>query len=174
MTTTQEMVLIGLIVKDLSDSGSWCGETHIQKTAYIAKHVLDVPMESEFVLYKHGPYSFDLNKSLAHMKARGVLSLKANPGYGPSYSLNLAYWESLFKIVNISIEKFSDVINKACVALAKKNVGELERIATAFFVIKNYSDLNIDQMANKINELKPHLSVELSRSSLNEAKEIFV
>ena len=35
MTTTQEMVLIGLIVKDLADNGSWCGETHIQKTAYI-------------------------------------------------------------------------------------------------------------------------------------------
>jgi uncharacterized protein YwgA len=173
MTTTQEMVLIGLIVKDLTENGSWCGETHIQKTAYIAKHVLNVPIESEFVLYKHGPYSFDLNKSLAHMKGRGILSLKANPGYGPSYSLNSAYWESLFKVVKVSMNDISDSVNRACVALAKKNVGDLERIATAFFVLQNYSNLSIDQMSKKINELKPHLSIELSRLSLQEAKKIF-
>jgi hypothetical protein len=61
MTISADYALVGAIIKELADAGSWCGETHIQKTAYVAKELLGVPIAASFILYKHGPYSFDLS-----------------------------------------------------------------------------------------------------------------
>lgn len=67
MTTSKDMILLGGIASLLKKHGSWTGETHLQKTAYVTKAVLGIPLSASFILYKHGPYSFDLNKSIAHM-----------------------------------------------------------------------------------------------------------
>jgi uncharacterized protein YwgA len=75
MTRIKEFVLVGGIVRSLNAVGSWCGETHIQKTSYIAKHVKGVPLESDFTLYKHGPFSFDLNAVLNEMRSQNLLSV---------------------------------------------------------------------------------------------------
>jgi uncharacterized protein YwgA len=95
MTTTKEYILIGGIVCSLNQNKSWSGETHIQKTAFIAKHVLLVPFESEFVLYKHGPYSFDLSSSLMKMRTQHMLEAIPQGQYGSSYELNSVLWSAL-------------------------------------------------------------------------------
>ena len=64
---TQKALLAELIEK-LQENGSWCGETHVQKCAYFLEDLLGVPVGCEFVLYKHGPYSFDLHDALIEMK----------------------------------------------------------------------------------------------------------
>jgi uncharacterized protein YwgA len=168
VTTSREMILIGGIVNQLTKRGSWCGETHIQKTAYIAKVLKSLPLQSEFILYKHGPYSFDLNKSLTHMLARGVLSLERQGQYGPSYHLNEAMWTALDRASSNIFSNVSSAVDAICEKLAKKNVVELERISTAVFVNFNFPELDRSEKINKFVELKPHVQRELAQAAFDE------
>src|SRR4051794_26143774 len=69
----------------MSKRGSWCGETHVQKTTFLLQQLLSVDIGFEFVLYKHGPFSFDLRDALSEMVADNLLeSVVRQPGYGPS------------------------------------------------------------------------------------------
>ena len=79
----QEAVVVGL-AKRLADRGSWTGETHLQKAAYLLSELRGVEFDFDFILYKHGPFSFELRDELAAMQAEGLLhSYSPNPRYGP-------------------------------------------------------------------------------------------
>jgi len=65
-----EISLLVSLVEKMKNGGSWCGETHVQKCVYFLQQLLKVPMEFNCIMYKHGPYSFDLNDELAFL--RGV------------------------------------------------------------------------------------------------------
>ena len=172
MTTSREMVLIGGVAKALKDRGSWTGETHIQKTAYVAKVKRNVPFESEFVLYKHGPLSFDMSKSIVHMLSRGLLSTESNPGYGPSFEVAEPLWRALNNRLDNYYSNFGESIASISDFLAKKNVGELERIATAVYVASNFPALSVEEQARTITKLKPHIPQESALRALGEAESI--
>jgi uncharacterized protein YwgA len=170
MTKTSEMILIGGIAKALRDRGSWTGETHIQKASYIAKVVREVPFESDFVLYKHGPFSFDLSKSISHMVGRSFLYLEVNPGYGPSYRLSEQLWKALDNSLQQYYKTYESSILSICTILAKKNVAELERIATAVYVSSNHPLFDSEENASMIMRLKPHITRELALEAVCEAR----
>jgi len=79
----QDAVLLSLI-NEMKAKGSWCGETHIQKAAYFLQALMQVPMSFEFILYKHGPYSFDLSDEVTALRADRLLEYKTRLPYGPS------------------------------------------------------------------------------------------
>jgi len=172
MTTTREMVLVGGVAAALRERGSWTGETHVQKAAFVAKVLKHVPFESEFVLYKHGPFSFDLNKSLVHMRARGILSLTQNPGYGPSFEVNRPLWNALNQAAGNVFRQYSEGIDVICDTLATKNVAELERIATAIFLSVSHSDWSREELAEELVRVKPHIPPELARHAFDEAAQL--
>lgn len=169
MTSFSEIVLTGRIVERLNSMGSWCGETHIQKSAYIAKIVEQVPLESEFILYKHGPYSFDLSATLLDMRAQNIVVATPQGGYGSSYSLNNGLWSAITRASGGSYDRYMESINFVCSQFAKRKVSELERVATAVFVRVNYSNLSPDEMRSKLMELKPHIGRTESALAFQEA-----
>ena len=60
------------------------GGTHIQKAAYLLQELLGVPSGFKFVLYKHGPFSFELRDSLNRLEAWGGIQTEEQPyPYGP-------------------------------------------------------------------------------------------
>lgn len=172
MTTSIEMILIGGVVKILRDRHSWTGETHIQKSAYIAKVLKKVPFESEFVLYKHGPYSFDMNKSLSHMRGRGLLITTANPGYGPTYKINEPLWQALNKASGDVFSRFEESLIDVCRNLANKNVSSLERVATAVFLRSENPDKDDEFLAREMVSIKPHILIESARVAFIEADKL--
>ena len=38
--------------EELRNSGSWAGETHMQKATFFLQELMSVPMEFDFVLYQ--------------------------------------------------------------------------------------------------------------------------
>jgi uncharacterized protein YwgA len=73
------------VIKRLRAKGSWCGETHLQKALFILQDATKSSFSYKFIMYKHGPYSFDLKNELAAMKASNVIEFKFPiDGYGPS------------------------------------------------------------------------------------------
>ena len=64
----QQAIVVETIAR-LRSHGSWAGETHVQKSLFFLKNLLRVPLNYNFVLYKHGPYSFDLHHDVGKMRA---------------------------------------------------------------------------------------------------------
>jgi len=157
----RDAILIRLI-EALRKEGSWCGETHVQKATYFLQAMVDVPMGFEFILYKHGPFSFDLRDELAAMRADGLIALSVqNPSYGPSIVPDEATATALKNRYPKTLGQHEGSIAFVVKRLRDKPVVDLERLATAYFVsreIERSGDAHA--RAKRVNELKPHISVE--------------
>ena len=82
MTDLNQANLILNLAVALRNNGSWAGETHIQKGSYFLDTLLNVPTGLNFILYKHGPFSFDLRELLTDMEAQGFIKWNSLPPYG--------------------------------------------------------------------------------------------
>ncbi len=160
MKRLNKAAIITQLTTKLRDSGSWCGETHIQKAMYLLQDLLNVPTEFTFVLYMHGPFSFDLRDELTSLRADGLLELKAQPTpYGPRFAPTQLS-ERLQEKFPKTLAKYGKAIKFVAKALGDKRVDELERIATALYVTKRRkSDGSVQSRAECLHRLKPHVSV---------------
>ncbi len=179
MQRLKRSAIVLSLIERLREKGGWCGETHIQKTTYFLQELLNVPLEFKFILYKHGPYSFDLSDELMAMRADMLIQLKSQQPYGPSIVPGPTS-EQLKRLFPKTLKKYESEVCFVASQLANYGVADLERIATAFF-IANESDMSIttQQMATKINKIKPHISTEQALKALEtesklttEAKEL--
>ena len=154
------VVLLGLI-EELRDNLSWCGETHIQKATYFLQEMMQVSLGFDFILYKHGPFSFDLADEITAMRADNLLKLQPQPyPYGPSILPGEAS-ESLIKRFPKTLKKYSHHTALVAEKLGGKKVNELEKLATALYVtFENESSGDVQSRAQRIHALKPHVSIE--------------
>lgn len=156
----RDAVIISLI-EHLGKKGSWCGETHIQKATYFLQKLFGVPLEFEFILYKHGPFSFDLSDELTAMQADMLIRMHLQPRpYGPSLVLTDG-GEMIKNNYPVTIKKFDPEIRFVSEKFKKKGVAELERLSTALFVTHEIDpDGSVDSRAKSITELKPHVKID--------------
>jgi hypothetical protein len=161
MERLERTALLFELTKKLHEKGSWCGETHLQKAAYWAEESLSLPLGFQFILYKHGPFSFDLRDELTSMRADGLLELSPNAQpYGPTLKPS-AQGEALVKRYGRLIAQFSDKISAVADQLADKNVSELERLATALYVTKREMPRESqEKRAERIRQIKPHIPTD--------------
>src|SRR3989304_6206965 len=84
MNRAKKAMLLTSLTQKLWAHGSWCGETHLQKAVYFLEDLLEVPLEFDFILYRHGPFSFDLRDEITSLRADELLRLvPQEPPYGP-------------------------------------------------------------------------------------------
>lgn len=76
MNRMKRSALLTKLVQRLRDEGSWGGETHVQKVTYFLQELMEVPLDFDFILYKHGPYSFDLHDEIAALRGDGLLTFE--------------------------------------------------------------------------------------------------
>jgi uncharacterized protein YwgA len=172
MTETQKDVVLLSLIDCLDKHHSWCGETHVQKGTYFFQELMGVPLAFEFILYKHGPYSFDLKDEITSLMADMLLSVKPRQPYGPSIILG-ENSHSLLERFPKTRERFRTQAEFVASHLASKRVTELERLATALFVSRNdLHDGSDEERAERINELKPHVSIEEAYDAVKEVDRI--
>lgn len=161
----REAILLSLIEK-LKDCGSWCGETHIQKATYFLQELLNVPLGLDFILYKHGPFSFDLKDELNIMQSDMILKSVPQDPYGSS----LYPGETSNQIKEsypALIRQYEDLISFIAQKLNNKGVAELEKLATALYVTKNEeSDESVEKRSEIIISIKPHVSIEDAKEAV--------
>ncbi len=160
-------VLVCHLVQSMHTYGSWVGETHIQKCSMFLQKLLGVPIDYRFVLYKHGPYSFDLRADLAEMRVRYLLDVKPHPRYAPSYVLGVRGERSV-ELKN----EFEKEIRFVSEEVSTKNVAELERIATVYFIHEAHPELAENEVANLVCELKPHIQPSDANLAFEEVRRI--
>lgn len=175
MNTPERIVLVAALAEQLRKRGSWCGETHLQKSLFLLQEMLKVPLEFEFVLYKHGPYSFDLRDHLTMMRADGYLDVEPQPfPYGPRLSPSNISSE-LRKRFPQTEQRYSKQIEFVASAVGTSGVAELERLATALYVTAKHSGpKGSDGREKDLRALKPHVSLEEARGAVRRIDELIV
>lgn len=172
MNRLKQVVILASLIKKLREHGSWCGETHVQKAGYILQEVLGVPTCFEYILYKHGPFSFDMRDKLTAMRADGLLAIEPVPPYGPRLKVT-PLMESLWERFPKTLGKYRQKIDFVAEQLGEKGVQELEQLATAIYVtLKDSNGVAAKERARELNRLKPHIEIEEALQAVNEADRI--
>ena len=173
MRRLQRAAVLFQLVKKLDAEGSWCGETHIQKATYFLQHLLKVPLEFRYMLYKHGPFSFELTDEIAAMRADNFLRYVPRPApYGPSIAPaeGSAFLE---KRLPKTCARYGDQVDFVARTFDRKGVAELERIATALYVtLEAMPGGDAGGRCARIRQLKPHISEEEARAAVQEVDKI--
>jgi hypothetical protein len=133
--------------------------------------VLQVPLDFEFILYKHGPFSFDLRNEIGSLRAEGffeweVKSQRYGPGLKPGPMSEL-----LSRQFGGTVDAFSPRIEFVATQLGNRNVAELERLATAIYVTMDERTPR-ESRATRINELKAHISLSEAEQAVSEADQV--
>ena len=172
LTDIRLKAVVASLVENMEDRDGWCGETHIQKTAFFLKRLMGVPLDYDFVIYKHGPYSFDLHADLMAMKANRFLKTESRlPYYGPSFRQG--------ELSDVLIDRFPRTLRQlerqiAFVAeeLSGKNVRELERLGTALFITSREPGASVEKRAMLLNGRKPHIPPDVAKAAVIEVDQM--
>jgi hypothetical protein len=175
MDRLNRAAIITQFVARLRENGSWGGETHIQKGVYLLQDLLDVPLEFMFILYKHGPFSFDLRDELTSLRAAELLLLEAQaPPYGPRFAAT-ELSNRLRRMCADTLAQHDKDLEFVADVLGARSVGELERLATALYVTKQRTsrhDGSVRLRAECLNRLKPHVPIQAARSAVEEIDQL--
>jgi len=152
------------LLEAMDKRGSWCGETHLQKAAYFLQEAANVPLDLDFVLYKHGPYSFELHEALGDMRARFLVDIKPQPApYGPSLKASPSA-QIVAKASSETVSTHKTQIESVAEKLSGHGAVDLERLATALYVLRNYP--GDEDQVGLMHQLKPHITAERAAEAL--------
>jgi uncharacterized protein YwgA len=171
MDRLRRAAVLTRLMEQLRQRGSWCGETHVQKATLFLQDLMHVPLEFDFILYKHGPFSFDLRDELTSLRADELIRLEPQWGYGPRIATTdrSKYIQGLY---SKTIERYDDSISFVTQKLGSKGVADLERLATALYLTQRSAGSSIDERANKLVEIKPHIAKDEAVAALREVDQI--
>jgi hypothetical protein len=168
----QEAVLVGL-ARRLQDRGSWSGETHLQKAAYLLHELGGVPFDFDFILYKHGPFSFELRDELGSMRADRLLEREIQPPpYGPRILVTDRGRELEGRFAR-TMTRYGASLDWVAERLGDRGVVELERLATALWVTRELGEsAGVDARAARLHQVKPHVGLVAAADAVREIDEI--
>ena len=157
MNRLQRAAVLLTLLNALRQRGSWCGETHLQKSVFFLEEMCLVPLGFSYVLYRHGPYSFEFSDEITALRADLLLDIQPRPPYGPTIVLGVGA-EPLLANFATTVRTFEPFISFVADQLGSCRVVDLERLATALYVTRQFPDaVDNAQRAAKLHELKPHI-----------------
>jgi uncharacterized protein YwgA len=173
MEKLEQFAILGRLIELMREHGSWCGETHVQKCTYFLQSIRSVPTGFEFILYKHGPYSFDLSDVLGSMRANSIVSIQPRYPYGVSIHTDVLYGQ-LVRMYAATLHRYDADIRFVAEELGSKTVAELERLATALYVtnLENKDGQDVESRATELNRLKPHIPLSDARVAVKAVDEL--
>jgi hypothetical protein len=173
MRRRQREAVVAALDAKLEKNGSWCGETHIQKAMFFLQELLHVPTGFSFILYKYGPFSSDLRSELGTMRTDGFVALIPQPApYGPKLHTTDAADRQLLQRWPKTLTRYDDRMEFVAKKLGGLGVGTLERLATALWVMREMPTSSPADWAKRINEVKPHVSIEDATNAIERVRAI--
>lgn len=168
MKQRQREALIAALANELRAEGSWCGETHLQKATYVLQEMLDVPLGFQHILYKYGPFDYELRDELAIMRADGFIEMQQVQGYGPRLGVTNGANRQLLDRWPKTIKRYRARMQFVAKRFRNRGVGELERLATALWVRRERPTATLEEQARRLNSIKPHVGIDLALEALTE------
>lgn len=152
---------ISLVLKTMNgmwEKSSWCGETHVQKNIFFLQELMNVPFEWRFIIYKFGPYSFDLAYLIGEIHSYRLVELVPQWGFRPKIKVT-SYGKEFYEDINEPCYKYRKQIEFVTEELGSKNVSELERLATGLHITldEKVKDKTVENRSRRLSQLKPHI-----------------
>ena len=172
MGRLKRAALLTRLMERLRERDSWCGETHVQKAVFLVQELMKVPLELKFILYKHGPYSFDLRDELTGLRADGLLRLDPQWPWGPHFvpTEHSAYIQGLYPH---TLQRYEESLTFVASALGDKDVDALERLATAFYALRRPDTGDtVEHKVAWIRKRKPHIPIDIATTAFEEARQL--
>jgi hypothetical protein len=159
MNRLAQEALIARLARTLREQDSWTGETHLQKATYLLRELAGVPFDFDFILYKHGPFSFELRDELGDMQAdRYLLREPQVPPYGPRFGVT-ERGQRLESRFRRTMERYGPRVDWIAKRLQGRDVAALERLATALWVTNHLPEASaVEDRAAKLQEIKRHVA----------------
>lgn len=158
MNDLQKSAVIATLVKAYREKNLFCGETHVQKSVFLMQELLNVPLGFDFLLYKYGPFSFDLQQHLATMRADDMLSVRPLE-YAATFEPG-DQTRFLEKNLPNTIARYRSEVNFAVERLGGLTVKQLEPLSTALYFTRLHPKEDVSERAARIREVKPHIPRE--------------
>lgn len=172
MKRLQRAAVLAQLADKLAEQGSWCGETHMQKAVYLLQELADAKLGYDFILYKHGPFSFELRDDITGLCADGLFELRSREPYGPTF-VTTPVAQQLRDNFKVTIAQFSKQVGTVAEVIGDKGVVELERIATALFVtLEDTSRSGVEDRADRLTELKPHVKRQEAKEAVEKIDDL--
>lgn len=173
MNRLQKVAIILDLAHELKRKGSWCGELHLQKAVYFLQELVNIPTLYEFILYKYGPFSFELRDELTSMRADGLIKLQLQPSpYGPSLVIT-EHGEKLKNRFPLTINRYNKKIKFVAKIIGNKDADALEQLSTAFYVTREkLIRKDVNKRAHCIRKLKPQISQDDATNAIRNIDDI--
>lgn len=167
----EELAIIVDLVRRMRSKKGWAGETHIQKGVHCLTRLTNVPLTFEFVLYKHGPYSFELHDELVRLLGDQRLLLEPRPPYGPSFGTT-RLGEQLRRTHLTRLNQLESELGFVATEIGPLDIGTLERVATALEVSHRNPKSSVNDRSAQLHELKPHIPLDLAVQSVTQVDKL--
>lgn len=172
MNNLEREALLVHLAGRLREAGSWGGETHLQKAAYFLQDLAEVPLGYDFMLYKHGPFDFELRGEIRELIAYQMLDVETQPPpYGPRLRPTAA-GDSLAAKYRRASEQHADAIGFVMNVVADSGASRLEKLGTALWYTVRANGDTLEQKAEKIHGRKPHISLDEAEAALREVEQL--
>ena len=167
MDRLRRAALLTRLIEKLRERDNWCGETHIQKATFFAQELMRVPLGFEFILYKHGAFSFDLRDDLSGMRADGLIEFelrRPGPRIVPTQRK-----DHIQRCYQKTLNTYEERMRLVADWLGTKKTAELERLSTALLVRQRVgANVPAVDRAERMVTLKPHVTRDLARAAVEE------
>ncbi len=173
MDRTDRRALVLALVDALKSSGSWCGDTHVQKSCYVLQTLLGFPTGFDFILYKHGPFAFDFQEFMHGLRGDDLIAAVPTEFQYGSSLLVTPQGKRIISLRAELVNKYSNQLKTVSERLGKKTVRDLEKIATAVFVTQELGkSASIQDRAKRITHYKKHVKFEEAEGAIKEADQL--
>lgn len=162
----EKTALLMRLIDAQTTEGSPCGETHIQKAVYFLQEMMDVPLDFKFILYRYGPYSFELRDALTELRADGVVRLEPQRSVGARV-VPTERGTRIRDMCHTEVANYATSIDFVARMLGKSGAVRLEGLSTAYFVTaRAQAGAGVEERAVELTSRKPHIALEDARDAV--------
>ncbi|HKO55092.1 MAG TPA: hypothetical protein VJ276_04390 [Thermoanaerobaculia bacterium] len=160
----RQAAILGAFVEKVRSTGLPCGETLLQKAAYVMKELFGVPLSDEFRIHYYGPFSFQLRNRLSLLEAEEFLRVSPRD-LGVTYDTGERF-SQLREQLPATIAQHQQAIDFAASKLGSLGVKELEPLTTALFVTRQQPKADAGARAARLMQIKPHVKSAEARAAI--------
>lgn len=165
----RQAAILAAFVEKVRSAGLACGETLLQKAAFVMKELFGVPLSDEFRIHYYGPFSFELRERLASMEADDIVRVRPRD-LGVTYELGDRFDQLRTRYAD-AISESGSAIAFVTERLAKLGVKQLEPLATALFVTRENAGQTVDERVQRLREIKQHIDEPSARRAVTTVDE---
>ena len=169
MKELQKKAILLSLVEKMREHNSWASETHIQKCVYFLQEGRSVPLDYNYILYKYGPFSFELRDEISEMVSEDYIKLVPQYPYGPSHKEGRLS-PNLKRRFPKTLRKYADSIEFIAREISDNKVAKLEEYATALYFLSEEEITDDHECAEEIVAVKPHISFEEAEEAVEKVK----